>query len=283
MDDSDCSFPFEQKLLCSPDFLLLSLTQHYTQSPYTGTRPLVSFFDKELSIMKFDISDTEKDVNMEVLLSRLSSSKDANARAKCLHELNEGLGGTIARVAALSLSSVAGSWLIENKERTYKSLRSRRNLDNNCPDDAVDSLLLGVRTAGVPLCKRYYAMKKSILQQTQGLQQFRWSDRNAPMDISTNKEEEKKEDDDKISWETAVMMVERGYRKFSPRMADLFMDMVNEKRIDVPAEDGKKGGAYCAGVVPGVGPFQLLNFDGTKHDVATLAHESGHGCHDILA
>jgi oligoendopeptidase F len=126
-------------------------------------------------------------------------------------------------------------------------------------------------------------MKKSILQQTQGLQQFRWSDRNAPMDISTKNAEEEKKEDDKISWETAVSMVERGYRKFSPRMADLFMDMVNEKRIDVPAEDGKKGGAYCAGVVPGVGPFQLLNFDGTKHDVATLAHESGHGCHDILA
>eukprot|EP00539_Tryblionella_compressa_P011008 CAMPEP_0178782570 /NCGR_PEP_ID=MMETSP0745-20121128/3220_1 /TAXON_ID=913974 /ORGANISM="Nitzschia punctata, Strain CCMP561" /LENGTH=287 /DNA_ID=CAMNT_0020440019 /DNA_START=86 /DNA_END=949 /DNA_ORIENTATION=+ len=66
-------------------------------------------------------------------------------------------------------------------------------------------------------------------------------------------------------------------------MADLFMGMVQERRIDVPAADGKKGGAYCAGVVPGVGPFQLLNFEGTKHDVATLAHESGHGCHDILA
>jgi oligoendopeptidase F len=66
-------------------------------------------------------------------------------------------------------------------------------------------------------------------------------------------------------------------------MSELFMNMVNEKRIDVPATDGKKGGAYCAGVVPGIGPFQLLNFDGTKQDVATLAHESGHGCHDILA
>lgn len=148
--------------------------------------------------------------------------------------------------------------------------------DNNCPDEVVDSLLNGVRSAGVPLCKRYYALKKQILQQTQGLESFKWSDRNAPIDISDAKEE-------KIEWETAVNMVERGYRKFSPKMSELFMDMVNEKRIDVPATDGKKGGAYCAGVVPGIGPFQLLNFDGTKQDVATLAHESGHGCHDILA
>lgn len=249
------------------------------RNPYAGTRPLVSFFDKELSLMRFDLGGDETAVNMEVLLSRLSSSKDADVRALCLHKLNEGLSGAMARVAALSLSSVSGSWLIENKERSYQDLRSRRNLGNNCPDAVVDSLLRGVRSAGVPLCLRYYAMKKQILKQTQGLERFRWSDRNAPIEITKGKDG----DEDKITWQAAVEMVERGYRKFSPRMAELFMNMVNEKRIDVPAVDGKKGGAYCAGVVPGVGPYQLLNFDGTKHDVATLAHESGHGCHDILA
>lgn len=67
-----------------------------------------------------------------------------------------------------------------------------------------------------------------------------------------------------------MSMVEKGYKKFSPKMSEMFMSMVDEKRIDVPATNGKKGGAYCAGVVPGVGPFQLLNFDGTKQDVATL-------------
>jgi oligoendopeptidase F len=249
------------------------------RSPYTGTRPVVSFLDKELSLIKFDLDGEGKPtVNMEVLLSRLSSSKDTAVRAKCLKTLNEGLNESITRVAALSLSSVSGSWLIENKERNYATLRSRRNLDNNCPDNVVESLLSGVQSQGVLLCKRYYGLKKKILQDTQGLQKFTWSDRNAPIDIGGTAEEE-----EKISWETAVEMVERGYRKFSPHMADLFVGMVKEKRIDVPAIDHKKGGAYCAGVIPGVGPFQLLNFDGTKNDVATLAHESGHGCHDILA
>jgi len=77
-------------------------------------------------------------------------------------------------------------------------------------------------------------------------------------------------------------MVRAGYNKFSPVMADLFMDMVNTKRIDVPAENGKRGGAYCASAF-GCGPFQLLNFTGTQRDVATLAHESGHGCHNMLS
>ncbi|CAJ1935312.1 unnamed protein product [Cylindrotheca closterium] len=255
------------------------------RSPYTGTRPLVSFLDKELSMMKFDLKDGTDEVNMEVLLGKMSSSKDATTRATCMKALNDGLGNTVSRVGALSLSAVAGSWLIENKERSYKGLRTRRNLDNNCPDEVVDSLLEAVRSDGVTYCKRYYAMKKIILKETQGLDTFRWSDRNAPIDLSTNKDagEEKKEEEDKISWPEAVSMVERGYRKFSPQMADLFMGMVNEKRIDVPAVDHKKGGAYCAGVVPGIGPFQLLNFDGSKNDVSTLAHESGHGCHDILA
>ena len=247
------------------------------RAPYSGTRPLVSFFDKELSLMRFKIDgDGGDEVNMEVLLSRMQSSKDAAFRAKCLKTLNDGLAGSVSRTAALSLSAVSGSWLIENKERKYQNLRSRRNLDNNCPDEVIDGLLDGVRKAGLPLCKRFYTLKKAILVKTQGLEKFRWSDRNAPIDIGGSS-------DEKIAWEDAVEMVKKGYKKFSPTLSDMFMDMVSEKRIDVPAKDGKKMGAYCAGVVPGIGPYQLLNFDGTKQDVATLAHESGHGCHDILA
>ena len=196
--------------------------------------------------MRFKIDENGEEVNMEVLLSRMQSSNDAHFRAKCLQVLNDGLAGSVSRTAALSLSSVAGGWLIENKERKYAALRSQRNLDNNCPDAVVDSLLDGVRSAGIPLCKRFYTLKKGILQKTQGLDKFRWSDRNAPIDIGGVS-------NDKISWDEAVRMVETGYNKFSPKMRDMFMSMVDEKRIDVPAANGKKGGAYCAGVIPGIG------------------------------
>jgi len=80
------------------------------RNPWMGTRTVVSFFDKELALMRFTLKDGEEPVNMEVLLSTLSSSKDATVRAKCLAELNKGLGGPTGRVAALSLSTVAGSW-----------------------------------------------------------------------------------------------------------------------------------------------------------------------------
>ena len=84
------------------------------------------------------------------------------------------------------------------------------------------------------------------------------------------------------TWTEAVDIVRDGYQKFSPTMADLFMEMVDQKRIDVPAQNGKRGGAYCSSSY-GTGPFQLLNFTGTQRDVATLAHESGHGCHFMLS
>ncbi|KAL3935422.1 MAG: hypothetical protein SGARI_002983, partial [Bacillariaceae sp.] len=251
------------------------------RSPWMGVRNVVSFFDKERSLMKFQLDEdsAKEPVNMEVLLSTMGSSKDPAVRAKCMAELNKGLGESIGRVAALSLSNVAGAWHIENQERKYTNLRTQRNLGNNCPDEVVDSLLLGVRTAGVPLCKRYYELKKSILKKCGDLETVRWSDRNAPIDIDSNS----KDEDDKISWSECVKIVDRGYRSFSPRMADMFLKFVEEKRIDVPAVDGKQGGAYCSGAVPGIGPFQLLNYDGTKRDVATTAHESGHAVHDVLA
>ena len=142
--------------------------------------------------------------------------------------------------------------------------------------EVVAGLLEGVRTAGVSLSKRYYALKKGVLKATQGLTALSWSDRNAPIDIGGGDEKE-------VTWEEAVRIVGHGYHQFSPTMATLFQNMIDEERIDAPPVDGKKAGAYCAGATPLTGPFQLLNFAGTKHDVATLAHESGHGCHDILA
>mmetsp|Transcript_10493 Transcript_10493/g.18007 ORF Transcript_10493/g.18007 Transcript_10493/m.18007 type:complete len:664 (+) Transcript_10493:151-2142(+) len=245
------------------------------RSPYTGTSNVVDFYERALSKLRFQLDD-EKDLNLEVLLSRLSNSKDAGVRQRALQTLNDGLE-QVEDVAALSLNVVMGSWLIEKKERNHTAVRSRRNLSNNVPDKVVDALLEAVRGAGTPLCKRHYSLKKALLHKTQGLDKFTWADRNAALDIGA------KDQDETYTWEEAVAAVKSGYQKFSPTMADLFQGMVDEKRIDVPAVDGKKGGAYCSAAVPGIGPFQLLNFEGTKGDVMTLAHESGHGCHDILA
>jgi oligoendopeptidase F len=243
------------------------------RAPFAGKGKVVEFYGNELSRLRFAEKEGAEAVNMEVLLANMTSSKDASTRANCMRVLNDGLK-SFERVAALSLNMVAGSWHVENAERGFKELRSQRNLGNNVPDEVVDSLLGAVKTTGVDYCKRYYALKKSILKETQGLETFGWSDRNAAIDIGTAS--------DTYTWPEAVDIVRAGYEKFSPTMAGLFTQMVDEKRIDVPAANGKRGGAYCSSAY-GVGPFQLLNFTGTMRDVATLAHESGHGAHFMLS
>jgi oligoendopeptidase F len=210
---------------------------------------VVSSYEKKLAYIKIPLED---------LLNKLTSSKKAKNRAEYLKVLHSGLEEKLIDVAALSLSTVAGAWYIENKERSYETVRSKRNLSNNCPDEVAKSLLQAVKSKGVALCKRYYAMKKKILQETQGLKAFSWSDRNAPIDIQDDGKEEQ------ISWQEAVRRVDHGYRKFSRKMADLFKEFVDEERIDFPSAENKKGGAFCSGAVPAIGPFIFVNFQGSK-------------------
>mmetsp|Transcript_24878 Transcript_24878/g.34288 ORF Transcript_24878/g.34288 Transcript_24878/m.34288 type:complete len:677 (-) Transcript_24878:260-2290(-) len=238
---------------------------------FTGSSPVTQFYQQELSMLSFQWKGEE--VGLEVLLSLLGGSKDAEERSAIQKVVNDGLKG-FERTTALSLNMVAGSWFVENQERSFKNLRSSRNLSNNVPDEVVDSLLEAVKSTGVEQCKKYYSLKKSVLKATQGLKEFTWADRNAPLSIGNAS--------DKYTWAEAVEVVRAGYSQFSPTMAGLFLQMVDEKRIDVPAARGKAGGAYCSSAF-GCGPFQLLNFTGTQRDVSTLAHESGHGCHNMLS
>ncbi|MBI1364153.1 MAG: oligoendopeptidase F [Proteobacteria bacterium] len=238
---------------------------------FSAVGTAVKFYDRKSAGLTFTFLG--KTLNLESLLEYLSHD-DEEVRRAAMIILNDGLKGH-ADVAALSLNAIAGNWFINNKRRGYKGLRDARNRSNKAPDAVVDALLNAIRTDGVVMSKRFYQLKKSILKKTSGLETFDWSSRNAKI-TSGGKS-------DKVSWEEAVQIVHDGYAKFSKTMAGLFMQMVNEERIDVPSVPGKRGGAFCAGVTPEIGPFQLLNFNGTKRDVMTLAHESGHGCHDYFA
>jgi pepF/M3 family oligoendopeptidase len=238
---------------------------------FSAKRTTVAYYDRKNAELSFEFLG--RTVNLETLLDYLSHDSEEVRRA-AMHTLNAGLKAH-TEVAALSLNTVAGDWHINNVRRGYNGLRAARNLSNKAPDAVVSALLDAIRTDGVALSKRYYGLKKGILKKTKGLQSFDWSSRNAKLSLGGTS--------DKVSWDEAVAIVYTGYAKFSQTMADLFKKMVDEERIDVPSLPGKRGGAFCAGVTPDIGPFQLLNFNGTKRDVMTLAHESGHGCHDYFA
>lgn len=84
------------------------------------------------------------------------------------------------------------------------------------------------------------------------VQEFTWADRNAPLPLKTGEK--------RYSWDEAVVLVAEGYKRFSTTLHDLFTKQTGENRIHASAKPGKKPGAYCCGVAPGVGPFQLDNF-----------------------
>jgi oligoendopeptidase F len=127
------------------------------RAPFAGKGKVVEFYGNELSRLRFTAPGAAgaaaEEVNMEVLLAKMTSSKDAATRAECMQTLNTGLKA-FERVAALSLNMVSGSWHAENTERGFQNLRSQRNLGNNVPDEVVDSLLDAVKTTGVDYCKR---------------------------------------------------------------------------------------------------------------------------------
>lgn len=255
------------------------------RSSFTGKQPVVEHFMRELSYLSFPSpANSEESVNLESLLSKLNNSRSQEYRARVLRTLNDGLGNTIKRDCALSLNCVAGDWIVEKNERGYSQLRSKRNLENDVSDDVVDALIQSTKTKGAQQAKRYYSFKKKLLQATEGISELYWSDRNAPVPIGS--------DQDQWTWDEAVSTVQSSFNTFSDTFAEIFERLVRERRIDVPAAEGKKAGAYCmpnASPQPGrsdyepIGPFELLNFTGTSSDVATLAHESGHAVHFALA
>jgi oligoendopeptidase F len=61
-----------------------------------------------------------------------------------------------------------------------------------------------------------------------------------------------------------------------------YLKFVSGGRIDVYENEGKRSGAYCAGVY-GVGPYLLMNYNDTLDAIFTLAHEAGHAMHTVLS
>ena len=157
---------------------------------------------------------------------------------------------------------------IADRLRKYPSWISSRNLANEISDDAVQALVKAV-TGRYDIVARYYRVKRRLL----GVEQlFEW-DRYAPVEEVTRH----------IDWREAHEMVRSSYHRFSPRAGEIIDDFFRRPWIDAPIAEGKEGGAYCSFGTPDLHPFVMLNFTGRLNDALTLAHELGHGLHDVLS
>jgi oligoendopeptidase F len=192
---------------------------------------------------------------------------DREVRRKASGAITTALASDI-RTRAYIFNVILQEKAIDDRLRKFPSWISSRNLSNETSDQAVQALVEAV-TGRYDICARYYRVKRKLL----GVGDLHEWDRYAPLEEASRD----------VSWDDAKEIVLGSYNRFSPKVGALVENFFNHGWIDAPVVPGKAGGAYCMPVTPRHHPYVMLNFTGKLRDVTTLAHELGHGLHDLLA
>ncbi len=231
-----------------------------------GRAAWIRLFDETMADLRVDF-DGERLTSTEVL--HTLTDHDGAVRKAAAKSFAQGLGENI-RTFALITNTLAKDKEIEDKWREFTAPVSSRNLANFVEDEVVDALVTAVKAAFPRLSHRYYALKARWL----GLDRMPYWDRNAPLpeDLDRN-----------IAWDEAESSVLEAYGAFSPDLADIGRRFFEQAWIDAPVRPGKASGAFAHPTVPSAHPYLLLNYQGRTRDVMTLAHELGHGVHQVLA
>ncbi len=233
------------------------------QSGYAAWNRL---FDQTISALRFRVGG--KDLAIEPTLSFMQDRAGekrkaaANALAKTFKD-NE-------RTFALITNTLAKDKEISDRWRGFKDVADSRHLNNRVEREVVDALVASVRAAYPRLSHRYYRLKAGWFKK----KKLPYWDRNAPLPFSTT---------GSIAWPEAQKMVLTAYRGFSPDMADIAERFFTDRWIDAPVRPGKAPGAFSHPTTPSAHPYVLMNYQGKPRDVMTLAHELGHGVHQVLA
>ncbi len=231
-----------------------------------GTSAWNRLFDETMAALTFDVDGEE--MNLEATLNLLSDTDRARREigAKALVKVFSANTPLFARIT----NTLAKEKEIQDKWRKLPTPQTSRHLSNDVEPEVVQALRDAVVAAYPKLSHRYYALKAKWL----GLDKMEVWDRNAPLPD---------EDDLVIPWDQARAMVMDAYADFDPRMAELAEPFFDKGWIDAEVKPGKSSGAFAHPTVTNVHPYVMLNYLGKQHDVMTLAHELGHGVHQVLA
>lgn len=235
----------------------------------TGFRALDNVYDMLTSAYQFTLEvDGQKQTLTRDGLMVYARSPNPDLRRAAYQELYRVYGDNAAVLAQIYRSMMT-DWRNENVSlRHFKSPIAVRNLANDLPDKAVETLLAVIRkNAGV--FQRYFRLKARWI----GQERLRRYDIYAPLAPA----------DKTISYGDGVRLVLDTFREFSPRVGELAQQVFDDGHVDAEIRPGKRGGAFCWGALPGVSPWVLLNYTGRARDVATIAHEMGHAIHALLA
>ncbi len=231
-----------------------------------GRSAWTRLFDETIAGLRFPI-DGKEVTSAEAL--HLLSDRDRSVRRAAAKSIGEVLGRNV-RLFALVTNTLVKDKEIEDRWRKFPKPISSRNLANLVEDEVVDALIGAVRASFPKLAHRYYKMKAKWF----GVDQLDYWDRNAPLPES---------DERTIPWDDARDRVLTAYSKFSPELGAVGRKFFESQWIDAPVRPGKAPGAFAHPTVPSAHPYLLVNYLGKTRDVMTLAHELGHGVHQVLA
>ncbi len=223
-------------------------------------------FDETVAALRFPVGGDS--LTCTEALNKLSD-RDPALRRAAGHAIGQVLGDNI-RTFALITNTLVKDKEIEDRWRQYPHPTSARNRGNRVEDSVVEALVAAVKAAYPALSHRYYALKARWF----GNDRLDYWDRNAPLpDLEERMH----------PWTDAVDTVLGAYSRFSPALATVARRFFDQPWIDAQVRPGKAPGAFAHPTVPSVHPYLLLNYQGRTRDVMTLAHELGHGIHQVLA
>jgi oligoendopeptidase F len=242
------------------------LEQLFHEKAMTGRGAWNRLFSETMTALRFDV-DGEK-LSLEPTLNRLLD-RDETKRRQGAEALARVFKENV-RLFTLITNTLAKDKEISDRWRGFADVADSRHLANRVEKEVVDALVAAVREAYPHLSHRYYALKAKWL----GKKRLAYWDRNAPLP---------EEPTQSVGWDDAQKTVLKAYGDFSPRMAQVANEFFAKSWIDAPVREGKSPGAFSHPTVPSAHPYILLNYQGKPRDVMTLAHELGHGVHQVLA
>ena len=257
---------FDRMRAMRPHQLSDELERFLHDESVVGAAAWNRLFDETMAGLEFTVEGEVLSLEATLNLMTDPARPRREAAARALAEVFDRNIKLFARVH----NTLAKEKEIHDRWRKMPSPQAGRHLANHVEPEVVEALRNAVVAAYPKLSHRYYALKAKWM----GLDKLQVWDRNAPLPQETPK---------LVDWPDATATVLDAYAAFDPRMADLAKPFFTKGWIDAGVKPGKAPGAFAHPTVTTVHPYVMLNYLGKPRDVMTLAHELGHGVHQVLA
>ena len=263
-----CRHHLENLRLTRPHLLSEAEETIVAEKSQTGFSAWVRLFDELSSAITVDLPDELGGSGLPLMqAASMLQHPDRSVRRQVASGITAGLEPGL-RTRAYVFNTLLLDKAVDDRLRRYDTWISSRNLANEASDESVQALVDAV-VDNYSIAQRWYTLKAKVL----GVDRLADYDRMASVATA----------DREIGWTEGTRIVRDAYASFSPELASIVDRFIDEPWIDAPLRPAKRGGAFAAGVTPAHHPYVMLNWTSTSRDVATLAHELGHGMHFYLS